>query len=892
MSGAPVHSRDDRLFLDRFALGHGARHDRRRLAFQCCITRTFYDIPQAEWPTLVNKMARAFWLQDSTTPFTLSELAQPTHRLFLDLDGNKDERLFTHDELEDFMYILQSAVSREFAYTTQFTKAQVGAGVRRGEDPGPWAWWFKETEQMRDDEDTRDDRAFNADAVDPYMCIVLKSVLRNEDGSQSAYCTYHLVWPFLIIPGNVAKTTFNTIFDKPNLQRFKARLKPDTEVCSRGTLRAFMNDNGERRPMRFDAVYGGSGNRLGRSEMLAVFGNPDEQRILTLIWRAVTILYPPAPEEGPAHGQDAIEDDAEERPPQPWSMEWARAQFLGPCNETYDPAMLKHVLSDAVFRLTQNPNTSEEQLLEGVEEAVVDYLNKFLCVVMFETRTTYIVRILNPDEGYNRYLHKGAMDVMSFLKAGGSHVAYLPGKKRAIKLDAFDLWNASPRRLFFTEMVFADPEKCRPGAFNIWRGYRISKDEARKYRGHRSEYRGKEFSIETCLEHIFNYFANKNEDVYWWLVEWLAQRLQRPFDRSCSVPILVSEEGIGKDLLLSDAMMAIIGKYHSLNTTSPEDIAGKFNAVLEGKIYVVYNEARSLDPIKADKLKSIVTDKNLRVEHKFVDAYTIDNMVNILIFSNGTSEKILDLSPQSRRYVHCLCNSSVNKQPQYFEGLSRWLGIADGQPVTENGIKCFADYLYSVNIADFNSRRIVITDSLVDQKLASMHPVHTWWHECLSTGKIGYHCLAGLPQRSPNALMHVNAEGIDTTFWGTNRLEVDKNDLWGVYRAWVLECGKKNKIGANSVFFKRLHLVLQFESRRPRMMDGMRGTYIIIPELPACKEMFGRFCTGATFYDTVPDGVGRRDDEVLPAPVKGDAEIRGLGPPRVDADVAPMAADD
>eukprot|EP00727_Mastigamoeba_balamuthi_P004431 m51a1_g13987 hypothetical protein (555) ;mRNA; r:1044815-1046479 len=554
--------------------------------------------------------------------------------------------------------------------------------------------------------------------------------------------------------------------------------------------------------------------------------------------------------------------------------------------------MLKHILSDTVFRLMQNPNMSKKQLLKGVEEAIVNYLNKFLCVIMFKMRTMYIVHILNPDEGYNRYLHKGAMDVMSFLKAGGSHVAYLPGKKHAIKLNAFDLWNASPQRLFFTEMVFADPKKCRPGAFNIWQGYRISKDETCKYRGHHSKYRGKEFSIETCLEHIFNYFANKNEDVYWWLVEWLAQRLQCSFDRSCSVPILMSEKGIGKDLLLSDAMMAIIGKYHSLNTISPEDIAGKFNTVLEGKIYVVYNEACLLDLIKVDKLKSIVTDKNLRVEHKFVNTYMINNLVNILIFSNGTSEKILDLSLQSRQYVHCLCNSTVNKQPQYFEGLSRWLGITDGQPVMENGIKCFADYLHNMNIADFNSCRIVITDSLVDQKLASMHPVHTWWHQCLSMGKISYHCLVGLLQRLPNALMHVNTEGINTTFWDTNRLEVDKNDLWGVYHAWVLECGKKNKISANSVFFKRLHLVLQFESQRPRMMDRMCGTYIIIPKLPACKEMFGHFCTGATFYNTVPDGVGRCDDEVLPAPVKGDAEIHGLGPPRVDADVAPIAAND
>eukprot|EP00727_Mastigamoeba_balamuthi_P001405 m51a1_g11261 hypothetical protein (490) ;mRNA; f:26095-32058 len=375
-------------------------------------------------------------------------------------------------------------------------------------------------------------------------------------------------------------------------------------------------------------------------------------------------------------------------------------------------------------------------------------------------------------------------------------------------------------------MVFADPDKCRPGAFNIWRGYCIGKDEAAKYRGHKLVYNQKEYSIETCLLHIFNFFANKNED--------------QPFERSCSVPILVSEEGIGKDLLLLHTMMAIIGKYHSLNTTSTEDIAGKFNSVLKGKVYVVYNEARSLDPVKADKLKSIITDKSLRVEHKFVDAYTIDNMVNILIFSNSTTEKIIDLSPQSRRYVHCLCNSWVNMHPEYFDGLSRWLGIADGQPVTEEGIKCFSDYLYNVNIAQFNSRRIVITDSLVDQKLASMHPVHMWWHECLSTGKIGYYCFAGV-QRSPNAIAHVRANGIDTTGWAASQLVVDKNDLWDVYRDWVLECGKKSRIGANSVFWKNLHVMLEFENHRARALDGNRGT---------------RFCTGATFYDTVPDNVG------------------------------------
>eukprot|EP00727_Mastigamoeba_balamuthi_P003557 m51a1_g13199 hypothetical protein (178) ;mRNA; f:884-2078 len=152
-----------------------------------------------------------------------------------------------------------------------------------------------------------------------------------------------------------------------------------------------------------------------------------------------------------------------------------------------------------------------------------------------------------------------------------------------------------------------------------------------------------------CLKHIFNYFTNKNKDIYWWLIKWLAKRLQHPFDRSCFIPILRSQEGIGKDLLLSDATMAIISKYHLLNTISPEDIVRKFNTVLEGKIYVVYNDACSLDLIKADKLKVIITDKNLCVEHKFVYTYMINNMMNILVFFNSTSEKILDLSPQSRQ---------------------------------------------------------------------------------------------------------------------------------------------------------------------------------------------------------------------------------------------------
>eukprot|EP00727_Mastigamoeba_balamuthi_P003689 m51a1_g13317 hypothetical protein (308) ;mRNA; r:371-1750 len=307
-------------------------------------------------------MAKAFMTKDDTMLFCLSELAQPTCRLFLDLDGNKNDRLFPHDDLENFMYLLQHNVSKDFTYSPQFTRAQVGAGTPRGEDPEPWAWWFKKAELMHDEDDTRDNRTFNSDAVDPYTCIVLKSVLRNEDGTRSGFCTYHLVWPFLIIPGRVAKETLNNIFSKEMFSQYRELLKPDTEV-------------------------------------------------------------------------------------------------------------LKQILVDTSDRLTQDPNITTSRLIAGVEEQVVDYLNKFICVLMFESKTTYIVRILNTEEGYNR--------------------------------------------LFFTEMVFADPDKCRPGAFNIWRGYCIGKDEAAKYRGHKLVYNQKEYSIETCLLHIFNFFANKNEDVYW-----------------------------------------------------------------------------------------------------------------------------------------------------------------------------------------------------------------------------------------------------------------------------------------------------------------------------------------------------------------------------------------
>eukprot|EP00727_Mastigamoeba_balamuthi_P001664 m51a1_g11495 hypothetical protein (452) ;mRNA; f:34-1860 len=398
---APAHELDDQQFLNRFTLSHSTRHDHSWLSFQCGVTHTFYDVPQHQWPDLVSQMAKAFMTKDDTMLFCLLELVQPTCRLFLDLDGNKHDRLFPHDDLENFMYLLQHNVSKDFTYSPQFTRAQ-------------------EAELMHDEDDTRDNRTFNSDVVDPYTCIVLKSVLRNEDGTHSGFCTYHLVWPFLIIPGRVAKETFNNIFSKEMFSRYRELLKPDTEV-------------------------------------------------------------------------------------------------------------LKQILVDTSDRLTQDPNITTSQLIACVEKKVVDYLNKFICVLMFKSKTMYIVRILNTEEGYNRYLHKSIADAISFFKAGGSHMAVVPGKKKAVRLDAFDMWNSSSHRLFFMEMV----------------GYRIGKDKAAKYRGHKLVYNQKEYSIKTCLLHIFNFFTNKNED--------------QLFERSCSVPILVSKEGISKDLLLSHTMQHLYG---------------------------------------------------------------------------------------------------------------------------------------------------------------------------------------------------------------------------------------------------------------------------------------------------------------------------------------------
>lgn len=71
----------------------------------------------------------------------------------------------------------------------------------------------------------------------------------------------------------------------------------------------------------------------------------------------------------------------------------------------------------------------------------------------------------------------------------------------------------------------------------------------------------------------------------------------------------------------------------------------------------------------------------------------------------------------------------MNKSLEYFKDLVFYLGYdhdLTGND-TEVGVKAFADFLYNVDLSDWDPRKIPLTQALINQKLSSLPPIHQWY---------------------------------------------------------------------------------------------------------------------------------------------------------------------
>ena len=196
------------------------------------------------------------------------------------------------------------------------------------------------------------------------------------------------------------------------------------------------------------------------------------------------------------------------------------------------------------------------------------------------------------------------------------------------------------------------------------------------------------------------------DDIYHWILCWMAYPLQHPGAKMSSAIIMHGPQGTGKSTVFQ-TLAKIYGDYSTvLNQRGLED---KFNADWsDSKLFILAEEVvtrAEMWHIK-NELKELVTGEWIRVNPKNIAAYRQRNQVNIVYLSNENQP--LPLDNDDRRHL------VVYTPPQLGEDFYDEVYVE----LEQGGTAAFYQYLLDYNTTGFHPKK---KPPMTEAKQALMH---------------------------------------------------------------------------------------------------------------------------------------------------------------------------
>lgn len=238
-------------------------------------------------------------------------------------------------------------------------------------------------------------------------------------------------------------------------------------------------------------------------------------------------------------------------------------------------------------------------------------------------------------------------------------------------------WMERPdRRLVYQNQIGFDPTDQDPNIVcNLWHGWPTEPKP------------GYCANLLNLLRYLCSADENADE-LADWLLKWIAYPLQHPGAKMKTTVVMHGPQGTGKNLLW-ETVMAIYGSYG--NVIGQDALEDKFNDWASKKLFMVADEIvarQDLYHVK-NKLKTMITGDQIRINPKGSMSYVERNHVNFVFLSNETVPTVLE--EDDRR--HCVIWTPPRLDPSYYQGVLD--NIANG------GVAHLHDYLLSIDLEDF-----------------------------------------------------------------------------------------------------------------------------------------------------------------------------------------------
>ena len=351
-------------------------------------------------------------------------------------------------------------------------------------------------------------------------------------------------------------------------------------------------------------------------------------------------------------------------------------------------------------------------------------------------------------------------------------------------------WLRDPRARRYDHAMVWPPggAPCPANVFNMWEGLGVEPAP-----GAPQGLGGLEWEL--IHEFLFKVICGGDLPAFEYLCRWLAWGLQNPGEPTGTAIILQGLPATGKGTL--GKLFGMLFGAHGLLTERGKDIVGRFNAILEDKIFVFADEAIFAgDPRTAPRLRGMVTNPSITVEAKGQNQRIIKNRLKILIATNDLHA--MEIQSGDRRWFvlstgtghahavwvgwgdagEAVPNAPETDRDAYFDRLNAVL-----HPTAAEA-RAFMRDLLGLDLSGWRAARMPLTKAKGVQISLSLKGVDRWFLDLSETD-------------APAPWSWVNGQGVDLSLGGTAGQVEDwvpvvndgyavKHDVYEAYYAWAM----------------------------------------------------------------------------------------------------------
>ena len=302
--------------------------------------------------------------------------------------------------------------------------------------------------------------------------------------------------------------------------------------------------------------------------------------------------------------------------------------------------------------------------------------------------------------------------------------------------------------------------------------------------------------IEPILYHMKNILSGVNGEFYEYYINYLAHAIQYPREKPGIAIIIISGQGLGKDIINHDFLKKVFGAklLHRVNDVSA--ITRKFNKKLEGKLMTIIGEVRTYcNEIDIENLKGMITNNTINIEPKNVDPYEIKDYQRFIFHTNNSIP--LAISPDDRRFIIHKVDKEFIQPREYYNKLSEIIK----KPETALH---FFKYLAQKDLSGFDIRDRVNTIAKKELQILTASNVYRFMSDIY------------------NKRWTLVDSKITVKKSGEDEIKIHTNNFYDNYTNWILQMGEKGRLSLK-MFKQKLKEKDFNECEKQFIYNGRKG---------------------------------------------------------------------